>query len=170
MTSTVTFSNITSPFDKPWDLFLKADQERWLITLTASSDHVRFDVLVATTTAFLELLQDKREYYRWGPLMSVPINGDGLFGQMTTMLSGGKKVMQVNFATRVDLLTHWTQVSNTHCQRFAQWFNGADDMMLDALFRATGDQKVVCLDCSPTDKVGLQPTATHHHQNPNEEP
>jgi hypothetical protein len=73
------FNNITSPFDKPWDFSLKADQERLLVAATASSDHVRFDVSVATATAFLELLQDKSEYYRWGPLMTVPIDGDGVF-------------------------------------------------------------------------------------------
>ncbi len=94
-----------SSFDKPWDLSLKADQECWLVASIASSNHVRFDVLVATATAFLELLQDKSEYYCWGPLMSVPIGGDGLFNKTPTTLSGGKKVMDVNMRTRVDLLT-----------------------------------------------------------------
>jgi len=101
-----TFNDITSPFDKPWDLSLKADQERWLVASTASSDHIRFDVSVATATTFLELLQDKSKYYCWGPLMSVPINGDGLFDKNSTSLSGGEKLMKVNFTMRVDLLTH----------------------------------------------------------------
>ena len=149
------FNNITSPFDKPWDLSLKADQERWLVASTASSDHVRFDVLVATATPFLELLQDKSEYYRWGPLMSVPIDGDGAFDKNSTSLSGGETVMKVNFLTRVDLLTHWTKVSTDHCQCFVQWFNRADDMKLDAPFGEAVDQKVVRLDCSPTDNIGL---------------
>jgi hypothetical protein len=134
MAPTAVFNNITSLFDKPWDLSLKADQERWLVASTASSDHVRFDVLVATATAFLELLQDKCEYYRWGPLMSVPINGDGLFDKTTTTLSGGDTVMKVNMTARVNLLSNWTQVSTDHCQRHAQWFNGADNMKLDAPF------------------------------------
>jgi hypothetical protein len=149
------FNDITSPFDKPWDLSLKADQERWLVPSTASSNHVRFDVLVATATAFLGLLQDKSEYYRWGPLMSVPIDGDGLFDKTPAMLSGGKKVMNVNMTTHVDLLTHLTKVSTEHCLHFAQWFNGADDMKLNAPFRKAVDQTVVCLDCSPTDNIGL---------------
>ena len=149
------FNDITSPFDKPWDLSLKADQERWLVASTASSDHVRFDVLVATATPFLELLQDKSEYYRWGPLMSVPIDGDGAFDKNSTSLSGGETVMKVNFLTRVDLLTHWTKVSTDHCQCFVQWFNRADDMKLDAPFGEAVDQKVVRLDCSPTDNIGL---------------
>ena len=101
-----TFNDITSPFNKPWDLSLKADQERWLVASTASSDHVRFDVSVATATTFLELLQDKSEYYRWGPLMSVPIDGDGLFDKNSTSLSDGEKWMKVNFTTRVALLKH----------------------------------------------------------------
>ncbi len=70
------FNDISIPFDKPWDLSLKADQERWLVVLTASSDHVCFDISVAMATAFFELLQDKSEYYRWGPLMTVPIDGE----------------------------------------------------------------------------------------------
>jgi hypothetical protein len=56
------FKDITSPFEKPWDLFLKANQERWLIASTAFSNHVHFDVLVATATTFLKLVQDKSEY------------------------------------------------------------------------------------------------------------
>ncbi len=134
-----TFNDFTSPFNKPWDLSLKADQERWLITLTASSDDVRFNVSVAAAMTFLELLQDKSEYYCWGPLMSVPIGGDGLFDKNSTSLSGGEKVMKVNFKTCVDLLTHWTHVSTDHCQRFAQWFNGANGMGLDAPFGAAVD-------------------------------
>ncbi len=112
------FNDITSTFIKPWDLSLKADLERWLVALTASSDHLCFDVLVATATAFLELLQDKSEYYCWGPLMSVPINGDGLSNKTPTTLSGGEKVMDVNMRTRVDLLTHWTTVSTKHVPAF----------------------------------------------------
>ena len=94
---------------------------------------------MATATTFLELLQDKSEYYRWGPLMSVPIDGDGLFDKHSTSLSGGEQVMKVNFTTRVDLLTHWTHISTDHCQCFAQWFNGADDMVLNAPFGAAVD-------------------------------
>ena len=100
------YNDITSPFDKPWDLSLKADQERWLIASTASCDHIRFDVSVATATAFLELLQDKSEYYRWGPLMLVPINGDGLFNKHSTSLSGGEQVMKVN--------GHWPVVAKAN--------------------------------------------------------
>ena len=90
------FNDIMSPFNKPWDMSLKANQERWLVASTASSDHVCFNISEATATAFLELLQDKSEYFCWGPLMSVPINGDGLFNKTPTTLSGGKKVMDVN--------------------------------------------------------------------------
>jgi hypothetical protein len=85
------FNDITSPFNKPWDLSLKADQECWLVALTASSNHVCFNISVATDTAFLKLLQDKSKYYCWGPLMSVPIDGDGLFNKTPTTLSGSKK-------------------------------------------------------------------------------
>ena len=132
-------NDITSPFDKPWDLSLKAGQEHWLVASTASSDHVRFDVSVAKATTFLELLQDKSKHYCWGPLMLVPTDSDGLFDKNSTSLSGGEKVMKVNFTTRVDLLTHWTHISTDHCQCFAQWFNGADDMVLNAPFGAAVD-------------------------------
>ena len=72
--------------------------------------------------------------------MMVPIDGDGAFDKNSTSLSGGKTVMKVNFLTCVDMLTHWTKVSTDHCQRFAQWFNGADDMKLDALFGEAVDR------------------------------
>jgi len=63
--------------------------------------------------------------------------------------------MKVNFTTRVDLLTHWTRVSTYHCQCFAQWFNGADNMALDAPFGAAVDRTAVRIDCTPTDNIGL---------------
>ena len=100
------FNHITIPFNKPWDLSLKADQERWLVASTASSNHVCFDISVATATAFLELLQDKSEYYCWGPLMTVPIDGDGVFDKNSTSLSGGETVMKVNFLTALDQGLH----------------------------------------------------------------
>jgi hypothetical protein len=70
---TNTYNSIISPFDKFWDLSQKADQERWLVASKAASDHVRFDVSVATADQFLELLKDKSEYFRWGLLMHVPV-------------------------------------------------------------------------------------------------
>jgi hypothetical protein len=54
------FNDITSPFKKPWDLSFKADQERWLVASTVSSDQIRFDVLVGTATTFLELVRQER--------------------------------------------------------------------------------------------------------------
>jgi hypothetical protein len=42
------YNNITSPFGKPWDLSQKADQECWLIAFTAASNHVCFNVSMAT--------------------------------------------------------------------------------------------------------------------------
>ena len=99
------FNNITSPFKKCWDLSLKADQERWLIALTASCNHVRFDLLVATAAMSLELVQDKSGYYCWGPLMSVPIDSNGTFDKNVSKLASGEEVMKVNFGTCVDLLT-----------------------------------------------------------------
>ena len=149
------FNDIRSPFDKPWDLSLKADQEHWLVASTASSAHVCFNVSVAMAMVFLELLQDKSKYYHWGPLMTVPINGDGIFDKNSTSLYGGETVMKVNFLTRINMLTHWTKVSTNHCQHFVQWFNEANDMKLDAPFGEAISQKVVHLNCSPTDNIGL---------------
>jgi hypothetical protein len=54
--TTPIYSNITSPFDKPWDLSQKADQERWLVASQSASDHIRFNICVTTAKAFLELL------------------------------------------------------------------------------------------------------------------
>ena len=73
------YNCIISPFDKFWDLSQKSDQERWLVASKAASDHVRFNVSVATAEQFLKLLKDKSENFWWGLLMSVPIIGDGSF-------------------------------------------------------------------------------------------
>jgi hypothetical protein len=72
MAPTQSFNCIIGPFDKFWDLSQKADQEHWLVASKAASDHVRFDVSVATAEQFLELLKDKSEYFRWGLLMQRP--------------------------------------------------------------------------------------------------
>ena len=61
MAPTQSFNCIISPFDKFWDLSQKANQERWLVASKAASNHVRFDVSVATAKQFLELLKDKSE-------------------------------------------------------------------------------------------------------------
>ncbi len=71
------YNNITCPFDKPWDLSQKADQERWLVASKAASNHICFDISVATAETFLELLKDKSKYFCWGQLMSVLIDGTG---------------------------------------------------------------------------------------------
>ncbi len=64
VSSTVVYNNITSPFDKPWDLSQKVDQEHWLVASKAASDHVRFNISVATAKTFLlKLLKDRSEYY-----------------------------------------------------------------------------------------------------------
>ncbi len=57
------YNNITSPFDKPWDLSQKADQECWLVASKAASNHVCFDISVVTAETFLELLKDKSKYF-----------------------------------------------------------------------------------------------------------
>ncbi len=66
ISSTNIYNDITSPFDKPWDLSQKDNQEYQLVASKAAGDHVRFDVSVATAKTFLELLKDKSEYYGWG--------------------------------------------------------------------------------------------------------
>ena len=55
----IVYNNITSPFDKPWDLSLKANQVRWIAATEVYKDHKRFDVSAATAHAFIELVQDK---------------------------------------------------------------------------------------------------------------
>ncbi len=118
--TTPAYNDITSPFDKPWDLSQKADQERWLVAFQSASDHVCFDISVATTETFLELLKDKSDYYCWGPLITVPISGDGAFDGTTAKLANGKDVMKINFGDKHHLLMQWTKVPTAKCQQFAQ--------------------------------------------------
>jgi len=100
-----------------WDLSQKADQEHWLVASKAASDHVRFDVSVATADQFLKLLKDKSEYFRWGLLMSVPIARDSSFDGTKDKLANGEETMKVDFTEKVNLLTHWTKVPTAKCQQ-----------------------------------------------------
>jgi hypothetical protein len=156
VSSTVVYKDITSPFDKPWDLSQKADQERWLIASKAASNHVRFDVSIATAKTFLKLLKDKSEYYCWCPLMTVPIDGDGSFDGTKAKLPNGKDAMKIEFGTKVHLLPQWTKVSTTKCQQFAQWYNGDDSMLLSSPFEPDPTKrKVVALNCNTDNNKGL---------------
>jgi hypothetical protein len=110
------YNNITSPFDKPWDLSQKANQEHLLVASKAASNHVCFDFSIAITKTFLELLKGKSKYYPWGPLMTVPIDDNGLFNGTKAKLANGKDVMKIEFGTKVHLLTQWTKVSTSKCQ------------------------------------------------------
>jgi hypothetical protein len=154
--TTPVYNDITSPFNKPWDLSQKADQERWLIASQSASDQVYFDISVATAETFLELLKDKSDYYRWGPLMTVPISGDGAFGGTTAKLANGKEVMKINFGDKHHLLTQWTKVHTAKCKQFAQWYNGDDSIRLDSPFEADPmKRKVVALNCNDKNNKGL---------------
>ena len=118
MAPSQSFNCIISPFEKFWDLSQKANQECWLLASKAASDHLRFDVSIATADQFLELLKDKSEYFRWGLLMSIPVTGDGSFNG--NKLANGEETMKVEFTEKVNLLTHWTKVTTAKCQQFAQ--------------------------------------------------
>jgi hypothetical protein len=155
------YNNLTSPFDKPWDLSQKANQECWLVASKAVSDHVCFDVSVATAKIFLKLLKDKSKYYHWGPLMTVPINGNGSFGGTKAKLTNGKDAMKIEFGTKVPLLTQWTKVPTSKCQQFAQWFNGDNSVLLSFPFETDPTKcKVGTLNCNKDNNKGL----VHHHK------
>jgi hypothetical protein len=122
----------------------------------AASNHVCFDISVATDEQFLELLKDISEYYRWGLLMSVPTKGDGPFDQNKDRLANGDNTMKVTITRRVNLLMQWTKVSTAKCQQFAQWYNGANDVLLTNPFQQDSAQcKVVALICNEDNNKGL---------------
>ena len=150
------FNDITCPFDQFWDFSQKSHQDRWLVATRAEANHTPFDISVATADVFMELLKDKSDYYRWGALISIPLGGDGSFDETTTTHSNGAVAMKVDLRDRVDLLLQWTKVSTLRCQQFAQWFNGADDMLLDAPFeKDSSKRRVVALDCNDATNKGI---------------
>jgi hypothetical protein len=151
----VVYNNITSLFDKSWDLSQKADQSRWMVVTKADKDHKRFDVSVATTQTFMELVQDKGKFYCWSPLMCALMQGDGAFDGTTNTLANSNTVMKINFLLHHDLLTKWTLVLVRACQLFAHWFNGNDAMRLNTPFGDHTARKVVSLDCNAAGNVGL---------------
>ncbi len=156
MTPMQSFSCIIHPFDKFWDHFQKADQERWLVALKAASNHVRFDVSVATADQFLELLKDKSEYFQWGLLMHVPIVGNGSFDDTKDKLANSEEAMKLEVTEKVNLLSQWTRVPTAKCQQFTQWYNGGDSVLLTDVFKADpANRKVVALDCNNNINKGL---------------
>ena len=153
---TTSYNCIISPFDKFWDLSQKSAQEHWLVASKAASDNSCFDVSVATAEQFLELLKDKSEYFWWGLIMSVPIVGDGSFDGSKDKLANGEETMKVAIIDRVNLLTHWTKVPTVKCQQLAQWYNGANSVLLTNAFEEDPTKrKVVALDCNKDNNKGL---------------
>jgi hypothetical protein len=149
----VTYNDITSPFNKLWDLSQKADQERWLIASQAASDHVRFDVSVATAKIFMELLKDKSKYYCWNLLLLMLLHGNGTYDGMSNTLANG---MKVDLRNCINLFTQWSKVSTACCKQFAQWCNGKDVTRLDHKFEDNPTQrKVIALDCNANNNYGL---------------
>ena len=114
-----------------------------MLAAKAPKDHVRFDVSVATADRFMELIKDKSEFYRWGLLLSVPVEGDGSFNQDKDRLANGEEAMKVSITKKVNLLTQWTKVSTARCQQFAQWYYGADAILLTDVFEADPAQRTV---------------------------
>jgi hypothetical protein len=150
MAQACSYNDVISPFDKPWDLSQKADQDK------AASDHICFDVSVATATTFMELLKDKSDYYCWSLLMSVPLNGSSTYNNTSNQLGNSDIAMKVNIKNCVNLLTQWTKEPTAKCQHFAQWYNGADRMRLDATFESNPTLcKVITLDCNDNTNKGL---------------
>jgi hypothetical protein len=119
----------------------------------ADKDHKRFNASVTKAQMFMELVQDKGEFYRWSPLMCVPVQGDGTFFGTTNTFANGNMVMKINFLLRHNLLTKWTLVLVRACQIFAHWFNGNDAMRLDTPFADHTACKVVSLDCNAVGNV-----------------
>ncbi len=147
------YNDITSLFEKPWDLSQKADQECWLVASTAASNHTCFNISVATAKTFMELLKDKNDYYCWSPLMSVPLDGNSTYVNTSNQLGNGDVAMKVDLKNCVNLMTQWTKVTTLKCQQFTQWYNGADSMTLDIPFESNPTLcKVITLDCNDDTK------------------
>ncbi len=88
--------------------------------------------------------------------MSVPTKGDGPFDQNKDRLANGDNTMKVTITRRVNLLMQWTKVSTAKCQQFAQWYNGANDVLLTNPFQQDSAQcKVVALICNEDNNKGL---------------
>jgi hypothetical protein len=150
-----TYNDITDLNNKPWDLSTCADQARWVVALSANSDHKRIDVSVNTALLLMDLFEDKAFFFGWEQLVSVPLSGDGLFGPASAILSNGKPVMSVNITTRAIFLCQWTSVLLLACQRYAQWFYGGDTQQLDAPFAPPNNCLVVAINPNAPNNLGL---------------
>jgi hypothetical protein len=68
----------------------------------------------------MDLFEDKAFFFGWEQLISVPTNGDSLFGPTSATLSNGKPVMSMNIRGQANVLWQWTSVSLLACQCYAQ--------------------------------------------------
>jgi hypothetical protein len=72
--------------------------------LSADPDHKRIDVSINTTLLLMDLFEYKAFFFGWEQLISVPINGDSLFGPTSATLSDGEPVMPVIITARANVL------------------------------------------------------------------
>jgi hypothetical protein len=125
------------------------------------TDHVCFDVSIGTAKTSMDFLKDKRKYFCWNLLMSVPLEGDGTYNNTANTLANGDVTMKVNLRNCVNLLTQWTKVSTKRCQQFAQWFNGGNMVKPDDKFKSNPKlRRVIALNCNDAANKGL----VHHHK------
>jgi hypothetical protein len=81
--------------------------------------------------------------------MSVPLNGNSTYDNISNQLGNGDVAMKVDLKNHVNLLTQWTKVTTTKCQQFAQGYNNANSMQLDAPFESDPTLcKVITLNCN----------------------
>ncbi len=104
----------------------------------------------------MELLKDRSDYYCWSLLMSVPLAGNSTYDNTSNQLGNGDVTMKVYLKNCVNLLTQWTNVTTAKCQQFAQWYNDADSMTLDAPSESDPTlRKVIALNCNNDSNKGL---------------
>ncbi len=88
--------------------------------------------------------------------MYVPLNGDSTYNDTSNQLRNGDIAMKVDLKNCINLLTQWTNVTTAKCQQFAQWYNSANSMALDAPFDSNPTLcKVIALDCNNDTSKGL---------------
>jgi hypothetical protein len=107
-----TYNDVTDLNYKPWDLSTHANQACWIAgALSADPDHKQIDISVNTALLLMDHFEGKAFFFGWEQLISVPTNGDGLYGPTSAPLSNGEPVMSVNITTRANVLCQWKSVS-----------------------------------------------------------
>ena len=124
------FNSVTTPFGRFFDMSTKEGSIQWYRMVKAADDHVKLDVTVEKSKPILDLFIDLSTTFRWARYLRIPVDGTGAINATPTVLSGGRKVHNVDFLDFKDLLEDYQHITLDQVKAFVSWFMGENSQAL----------------------------------------